>query len=148
MLGRKQDPDDRTEDALMPIARMDHFTIVTNDVEGTTRFYNEMLGFTAGPRPKFRFPGAWLYNDGKAILHVVHREQLPSGSGVLDHMAFWGSGLPDYLAKLKARNMPYELRRLPPDGPGEGVWQLFFHDPNGGRVEIDLAPTESAPGHE
>ena len=129
----------------MPIARMDHFTIVTKDTDTTVKFYGEMLGFTAGPRPAFAFPGAWLYNDGKAILHVVQKPQIPDGSGVLDHMAFWGTDLSGYIAKLKARDLKYDLRRLPEGGPGAGVWQLFFTDPNGARVEIDLPASEVAP---
>ena len=129
----------------MAIHRMDHFTIVTKDAEMTAKFYNEMLGFTKGPRPNFGFPGEWLYNDGKAVLHVIQKPEIPQGSGVLDHMAYWGTDLPGYIAKLKAKGIPYELRRLPQGGPGEGVWQLFFHDPNGAKVEIDLAPTEVAP---
>lgn len=129
----------------MPIARMDHFTIVTKDSKATADFYGDMLGFTSGPRPNFGFPGAWLYNDGKAVLHVIEKPEIPSGAGVLDHMAFWGSDLPGYIAKLKARNIEYDLRRLPENGPGAGVWQLFFLDPNGAKVEIDLAATEEAP---
>ena len=57
----------------MPIARMDHFTILTTNAEKTVAFYNDILGFTSGPRPAFSFPGAWLYNDGKAVLHVVRK---------------------------------------------------------------------------
>ena len=129
----------------MPIQRMDHFTIVTKDAEATTKFYSEMLGFTSGPRPNFMFPGAWLYNDGKPILHVIQKPEIPEGSGILDHMAFWGTDLPGYIGKLKAKNISYDLRRLPQGGVGEGVWQLFFLDPNGAKVEIDLAPTEVAP---
>jgi catechol 2,3-dioxygenase-like lactoylglutathione lyase family enzyme len=129
----------------MPIERMDHFTIVTRDAEATARFYGEMLGFTPGPRPDFRFPGVWLYSNGRAILHVIERPTIPEGAGVLDHMAFWGTGLADYISKLKARGLSYDLRRLPEGGPGAGVWQLFFHDPNGARVEIDLAASEVEP---
>jgi catechol 2,3-dioxygenase-like lactoylglutathione lyase family enzyme len=129
----------------MPIERMDHFTIVTKDAEATARFYGEMLGFTSGPRPNFAFPGVWLYNGGKPILHVIQKPTIPEGSGVLDHMAFWGTDLPGYIAKLKAKGLSYELRRLPAGGPGAGVWQLFFHDPNGARVEIDLPASEEAP---
>jgi len=44
---------------------------------------------------------------------------------------------------LKARGLAYDLRRLPGGGHGAGVWQLFFNDPNGARVEIDFAATES-----
>lgn len=129
----------------MPIARMDHFTIVTKDAEMTAAFYNDILGFTKGPRPNFMFPGCWLYNDGKPVLHVIQKPEIPEGGGVLDHMAYWGSDLAGYIAKLKSRGIAYDLRRLPQGGVGEGTWQLFFLDPNGAKVEIDLAPTEVAP---
>jgi catechol 2,3-dioxygenase-like lactoylglutathione lyase family enzyme len=128
----------------VPIARMDHFTILTTDAEKTVAFYRDVLGFEAGARPAFGFPGAWLYNDGKAILHVVQRERIPDGGGVLDHMAFWGTDLPSYLAKLDARGAKYDLRRLPAGGHLGGLWQLFFLDPNGARVEIDFAASERA----
>ena len=97
----------------MPIARMDHFTILTTNAEKTVAFYNDILGFTSGPRPAFSFPGAWLYNDGKAVLHVVQRPSIPEGGGVLDHIAFFGTDPSAYVAKLKARGIKYDLRRLP-----------------------------------
>jgi catechol 2,3-dioxygenase-like lactoylglutathione lyase family enzyme len=129
----------------MPVARMDHFTIVTNDAQATAKFYGEVLGFTVGRRPAFTFPGVWLWNEGKAILHVIEKLEAPPGSGVIDHMAFWANDLKSYVAKLKAKNLPHDLRRLPQGGFGEGMWQLFFYDPNGAKVELDFAPTEEAP---
>jgi len=129
----------------MPIQRMDHFTIVTKDAAATQKFYGELLGFEPGPRPNFAFPGAWLYNDGKAILHVIEKPQPPSESGVLDHMAFWGTDLPGYVAKLKQRGIAFDLRRVPEGGAAAGVWQLFFFDPNNARVEIDFAASERSP---
>lgn len=129
----------------MPIHRMDHFTIVTKDAKATAKFYNEMLGFIEGERPNFGFPGVWLWNDGKPILHVIQKAEIPDGAGVLDHMAFWGTDLASYIGKLKAKGLSYDLRRLPEGGYGAGIWQLFFQDPNGARVEIDLAADEAAP---
>ena len=129
----------------MPVARMDHFTIVTKDAQMTAEFYRDMLGFTVGRRPAFKFPGVWLWNDDKPILHVIEKPEIPSGSGVLDHMAYWASDLKGHVAKLKAKNLAYDLRRLPPGGFGEGMWQLFFDDPNGAKVELDFAATEEAP---
>ena len=128
----------------MPIARMDHFTILATNTEKTVAFYGDLLGLTPGPRPAFGFPGAWLYNDGKAVLHVVEKATIPDGGGVLDHIAFWGTDLPATLAKLKASGLDYDLRRLPENGHAAGVWQLFFLDPSRARVEIDFAATESA----
>jgi len=129
----------------MAIERMDHFTILTKDSKATAKFYGDILGFEPGPRPNFGFPGVWLYSSGKAVLHVIEKPEIPEGAGVLDHMAFWGTDLPGYIGKLKAKGLKYDLRRLPEGGHGAGVWQLFFHDPNGAKVEIDLAETETAP---
>ena len=128
----------------MPITRMDHFTILTTDAERTVAFYRDLLGFTPGPRPAFPFPGAWLYNGDNAVLHVIERSAIPDGGGVLDHIAFWGEDLHSFLVQLKAHGLTYDLRRLPDGGHAAGIWQLFFHDPNGARVEIDFAATERA----
>jgi catechol 2,3-dioxygenase-like lactoylglutathione lyase family enzyme len=122
---------------------MDHFTILTTNAAETVAFYGDILGFAPGPRPAFSFPGAWLYSDGRAVLHVVEKAAIPEGGGVLDHIAFKGEDAPMYLAKLKARGIKYDLRRLPTPGHAAGLWQLFFFDPSGARVEIDFAASES-----
>lgn len=125
---------------------MDHFTILARDTEQTLDFYRESLGLEPGPPPAFGFPGAWLYNEGKAVLHLIERAAIPAGCGVLDHIALWGEDLPAQLARLDARGLAYDLRRLPEGGHAAGVWQLFFHDPNGACVEIDFAATETKDG--
>lgn len=126
----------------MTITGMDHFTVLTDDLNRTVTFYRELLGLEAGPRPAFPFPGAWLYRDGAALLHVIERGSIPAGAGVLDHIAFRGVGLAAFVSRLEARGLAYELRRLPDGGPAAGVWQIFFNDPNGARVEIDFAARE------
>ena len=75
------------------------------------------------------------------------RTTIPEGGGVLDHIAFSGKDAPGYLAKLKARGIKYDLRRLPAPGHAAGLWQLFFFDPSGARVEIDFAATETVEGY-
>jgi catechol 2,3-dioxygenase-like lactoylglutathione lyase family enzyme len=127
---------------MMTIRGMDHFTVLTTDLDRTVAFYREVLELETGPRPAFPFPGAWLYRDGVALLHVIVQEIIPAGPGVLDHIAFRGVGLAALIARLEARHLAYDLRRLPAGGPGAGVWQLFFHDPNGARVEVDFAADE------
>jgi catechol 2,3-dioxygenase-like lactoylglutathione lyase family enzyme len=123
----------------MPATTMNHFTILTDDVPGTIHFYGELLGLTAGPRPPFDFPGAWLYAGDVPILHVVGgRPRAELKAGVIDHMAFTAVGLSDTLANLAARNIQHTCRRL----VGAGTWQVFFHDPNGARVELDFDAAE------
>lgn len=127
----------------MTVTAMNHFTILTDDVDRTVAFYGDLLGMRAGARPPFDFPGAWLYAEGgeDPILHVIAgrwREGL--GAGVLDHMAFSARGLAGTLERLKARGIDYQLRRQ----PGYGTWQLFFMDPNGAKVELDFDAAEQA----
>jgi catechol 2,3-dioxygenase-like lactoylglutathione lyase family enzyme len=123
----------------MPVTAMNHFTILTDDVPGTVRFYGELLGLAEGPRPPFDFPGAWLYAGGAPILHVIGgRPASELRAGVIDHMAFTAHDLSDALALLASRNIAHTCQRL----PGSGVWQVFFFDPNGARVELDFAPEE------
>ena len=124
----------------MPPTAMNHFTILTDDVPVTVGFYRELLGLVEGPRPPLQFPGAWLYAGGSAILHVVgDRQRDELTPGVIDHMAFSATGLSDTLALLASRNIEHTCRRL----AGTGTWQVFFHDPNGARVELDFAADES-----
>src|SRR6266571_1138140 len=78
----------------MSVAGMNHFTVLTDDVEGTARFYHDLLGLTVGPRPNFDFPGAWLYFGDQPILHLIGgRSKDELKPGVIDHMAFTGHDL-------------------------------------------------------
>jgi len=125
----------------MTIEGMNHFTVLTDDVPKTVRFYGDVLGLVPGDRPNFDFPGAWLYAQGRAILHIVGGSA-PGAlkPGVIDHIAFTARGLAPTLAKLTAQNVEHVCRRQ----VGSGAWQVFFFDPNGARVELDFAADESA----
>ena len=120
---------------------LNHFTVIAQDLERTLAFY-ELLGLRPGHRPDLGFAGAWLYADGgpSAILHVYGDRVAPAQAGVIDHMAFSARGLRETRARLDDAGCLYQLRRQ----PGAGTWQLFCHDPNGAKVELDFAPEEEA----
>ena len=127
----------------MPATAMNHFTILTDDVPRTVRFYHDLLGLSDGWRPPLTFPGAWLYAGGQPILHVVGgRSADELKGGVIDHMAFSATGLSDTLATLVAHGIEHTCRKQ----AGSGVWQVFFHDPNNVKVELDFAADETHAG--
>jgi catechol 2,3-dioxygenase-like lactoylglutathione lyase family enzyme len=133
---------DRQKGGPVTVTAMDHFTVLTADLAATEAFYLELLGLKAGPRPPLGFPGAWLYAGKRPLLHVIAGRALPKEpAGVLDHMAFSATGLEGTLEMLEARGLKYLLRRQ----PESKTWQLFFHDPNGAKVELDFAPDEPGP---
>jgi hypothetical protein len=54
-------------------------------------------------------------------------------------MAFSARDLKAVKARLDERGLEYDLRRQ----TGAGTWQLFCHDPNGAKVELDFDASES-----
>jgi len=126
----------------MAATGMNHFNILTDDVDATVGFYRDAVGLEPGPRPDLGFPGAWMYAGGRPILHISGgraKDQLKPG--VIDHMAFSATGLADTLARLDRLGIHYAHRRQ----AGAGTWQVFFFDPNGARVELDFDPSEAEP---
>jgi catechol 2,3-dioxygenase-like lactoylglutathione lyase family enzyme len=121
---------------------MNHFTVLTDDLDASKAFYVNILGLGEGFRPDLGFPGAWLYAGDQAILHIVAGRGLPANPrGVIDHMAFSARDLRAVAARLSQHAIEYDLRRL----PSTGVWQLFCLDPSGARVELDFESGEPAP---
>jgi catechol 2,3-dioxygenase-like lactoylglutathione lyase family enzyme len=123
------------------IVGMNHFTVIAHDAKATLDYYVGLLGLTVGHRPDLGFEGAWLYaGGGPAILHMYFDRAVPQPpAGVIDHMAFSAKDLKSVKARFDAAGVPYDLRRQ----PGAGPWQLFSHDPNGAKVELDFDASES-----
>jgi catechol 2,3-dioxygenase-like lactoylglutathione lyase family enzyme len=120
----------------MAIAGIDHYTILTEDLAATRRFYCDFLGLRDGPRPPFDFPGAWLYAGDHPIVHVIAGRAIPpGGTGAVDHVAFRGQGDPDQLKrKLEEKGFQVASRVV----PASRIRQLFLDDPSGVKVELNF----------
>ncbi len=120
----------------MPVSGLDHFTIITEDLAATRRFYCDLLGLTEEWRPAFDFPGAWFYAGGHPVLHIVAGRPIPGvTTGAVDHFAMRAHGDPADLARrLDEAGVRAETRVV----PGTGVRQVFCKDPSGVRVELNF----------
>jgi catechol 2,3-dioxygenase-like lactoylglutathione lyase family enzyme len=125
----------------MTISGMNHFNVLTDDVEKTRAFYRDVIGLEEGDRPSLGFDGAWFYAGGRAILHVSKVKALPP-AGVIDHMAFSASDLRATIERLNRHGVKHVVRQQ----AGTRTWQLFCHDPMGAKVELDFDPSEEGPG--
>lgn len=125
------------------IQGMNHFTITAEDRTATLGYYCGLLGLVEGARPDLGFAGAWLYPPGgdDAVLHIYWDRPMPAQrTGVIDHLAFTATDLKAVKARFDAAGLAYDLRQQ----RGSGTWQLFSHDPNGARVELDFDAAETA----
>ena len=57
----------------MPITHLEHFLVLTDDIEATRDFYRDALGLTVGPRPPLPFTGYWLYAGRAPCVHIAER---------------------------------------------------------------------------
>src|SRR6478752_10251609 len=94
-----------------------HFNIRTRNLAETVRFYEDVLGLEKGARPNFAFPGAWMYSEGKAVVHLVDisktDEPQKPDSGVVHHVAFASTGFDGMRQRLKSKGMAFDSRQVP-----------------------------------
>jgi len=151
----------------MEIKRVDHYSIRTRDLEGSRRFYTEVIGLREGPRPPFDFPGYWLYSGeppkdlqkGPANYGFVHLmgydDKNPGsldayvgtrsvsedgGTGALDHIAFAATGREPMLERCREHNVSYHERSV----PLLGLQQVFIQDPDGVTIELNFPASEAS----
>ena len=133
----------------MSIKRLDHYSIRTTDVRATEVFYRDVLGFAAGPRPNFPFPGVWMYQNDIAVVHVVgidpndtaglkdylgDKAADAKGTGTIDHVAFVGADVEGMRARFRAAGVPFRDRTV----PSLNLEQVFLEDPNGVTIELNF----------
>ena len=128
--------------------------IASDDIDATPTV-RLVLGMTSGPHPDFgsrcldvpRRRGTWSHRsereDGGRDPEAIPRPHVQGtgpGTGAIDHIAFRSTGLRDMLHHLRAERVAFSQRRA----NGQALFQLFFHDPNGIKIELnfDAAETE------
>ncbi len=125
----------------MTLSNLDHVNVRTADLVRLLHFYCEVLGLENGPRPAFRFDGAWLRCGGKAVLHLVEVPRQPdAGEPRIEHFAFWATELAGFVARLRRHQVAYAISIV----PGLGNKQVNIFDPDGNHVEIQFAAEEEA----
>lgn len=119
----------------MPVDRLDHCTIVSNDVERSAAFFVDALGFERGTAPALDFPVIWLYCGGTASIHIADRSRTEIAcSGRIDHFGYEAF---DYAA-MKARLDAYGARLVEQNLPAIGLHQIFAQSPDGVWIELNF----------
>ena len=136
----------------MPLENLNHVLVLTRDLEATRDFYVDVLGLEDGYRPPFPFHGHWIYLGERAVVHVAENrdylgkpDRVQGGSadsttGSIDHIAFEATGLKAMIAKLEKHGIDTHHRRV----PDLDLHQVFVHDPNGVRIELNYPAHEGA----
>ena len=134
----------------MLINSLDHCSIRTTKLQETRKFFVDILGLEDGKRPDFPFPGAWLYTDSTAVIHLIGVDpddpsglqryvggeissEALQGSGAFDHIAFRANDPSVLIERLKKTDYAYRERQV----PNMNLFQIFVEDPNGITIELN-----------
>lgn len=123
--------------------RINHFTILADDLPAVRDFFVDVIGFEEGWRPPFAFNGHWLYSEGVPQVHLASAGRDPgrssylgrhsaNGNSAIDHVALSGADYPALVARLKQSGMEWFERRV----PESHEVQVFVPGPEGLKVEF------------
>ena len=121
--------------------RLDHAAVRTANLDAMIGFYQDVLGLLPGPRPPFAFNGCWLYCGEQAVVHLIEVAEHPETTAPrIEHFAFAGRGLEDFLQRLRDAGVAYSITVL----PDWEIRQVNFHDPDGNHLHCDFGAIEEA----
>ncbi|AWZ05448.1 MULTISPECIES: VOC family protein [unclassified Streptomyces] len=139
--------------------RTGHVGLNVTDLARSLAFYQGSLGFELlgeGKEEERRY--AFLGQDGELVLTLWQQAEgryAPAAAG-LHHLALSVDGIEEvraYEERLRSSGVDFKYDGVVPHGEGAASGGIFFHDPDGTRLEISApvgaegsdAPTTGAP---
>ena len=139
----------------MALSHIEHVLVVADDIDATRDWYARVLGMRSGAHPDFGFPVHWMYLGERDVVHIgpsaksagdIQKQYLGrtsqgsgQGTGAIDHLAFRATGLRQMLEHLRRETIAFSQRRA----NGQALFQLFFYDPNGIKIELNYDAAEA-----
>lgn len=123
------------------IERLDHVNLQTVQLNAMIAWYERFLQLKNGYRPRFPFPGAWMYAGDVPVVHLVPVEVEPPKAAdlALEHAAFRATGLPEFIERLQESGELFRVVRVP-DIP---LVQVNVWDPDGNHLHVDFDAAEA-----
>ncbi|WP_405679939.1 VOC family protein [Streptomyces sp. NBC_00868] len=139
--------------------RTGHVGLNVTDLDRSLAFYRDALGFQVlgeGKEEERRF--AFLGQDGELVLTLWQQARgafAPASAG-LHHLALSAGAIEEvrqYEERLRSLGVEFAYEGVVAHGEGAASGGIFFHDPDGTRLEISVptgaegaeAPTSGAP---
>ncbi len=130
----------------MQVNALDHVNIITDDLDGTARFYEALLNLERrdAPPPLTPQTAQWMYDaGGKGILHLnstdcaraYDREVQPGAlTGAVHHVALNCSGYDEVIRRIEGLGLDYQVNLV----AAIGLRQVFTADPNNVLLELNF----------
>ncbi len=132
----------------MPLTSLNHYLIVSKNLERSKNFYCKVLGFRLARRPDFGFPGYWLQLGRGICVHLASQRpngirdkfllkthpRGTTGSGSVDHIAFLAKDPTAVRRRIQGNKVAMHFRNF----PDARLFQIFLKDPDDVTVELNF----------
>jgi catechol 2,3-dioxygenase-like lactoylglutathione lyase family enzyme len=132
----------------MPITSLNHYLIVSKNLERSKKFYEQVLGLELADRPDFGFPGYWLKTGEEICVHLASQDpnkirdryllkkhpKGTGGSGSVDHIAFLARDPEGVRDRIKKNKVEMQVRSF----PDAKLFQIFLKDPDDVTIELNF----------
>ena len=132
----------------MPLTGLNHYLIVSKNLERSKKFYQDVLGMQIAERPDFGFPGYWLRLGEDICVHLASqkankiRDQYllkkhprgTTGSGSVDHIAFVAKDPREVRSRIRRNKVKMHYRSF----PDAKLFQIFLKDPDDVTIELNF----------
>ena len=132
----------------MPVTSLNHYLIVSKNLERSKKFYQQVLGLDLAERPDFGFPGYWLKTGDNICVHLASqdpneiRDQFllkkhpkgTAGSGSVDHIAFLAQDPQAVRERIQKNKVEMHFRSF----PDAKLFQIFLKDPDDVTIELNF----------
>ena len=132
----------------MPITSLNHYLIVSKNLERSRKFYEQVLGLELADRPDFGFPGYWLKTGAEICVHLASQQpnkirdryllkkhpKGTAGSGSVDHIAFLAKDPEGVRDRIKKNKVDMHVRSF----PDAKLFQIFLKDPDDVTIELNF----------
>jgi len=132
----------------MPVTAINHYLVVSKNLERSKKFYQEVLGLELAERPDFGFPGYWLKTGDNICVHLASQDpnkirdnfllkkhpKGTTGSGSVDHIAFLAQDPEAVRNRIQKNRVEMHFRSF----PDARLFQIFLKDPDDVTIELNF----------
>ena len=132
----------------MPVTAINHYLVVSKNLERSKQFYQEVLGLELAERPDFGFPGYWLKTGDNICVHLASQNpnkirdnfllkkhpKGTTGSGSVDHIAFLAQNPEEVRNRIQKNKVEMHFRSF----PDAKLFQIFLKDPDDVTIELNF----------
>ena len=132
----------------MPVTSLNHYLIVSKNLERSKKFYQQVLGLELAERPDFGFPGYWLKTGDNICVHLASQDpnkirdnfllkkhpKGTNGSGSVDHIAFLAQNPEEVRTRIQKNKVEMHFRSF----PDAKLFQIFLKDPDNVTIELNF----------